>query len=77
VEWPIVWTRSVTARTAFARRCARGTRPGMTETERPDPDAPNESAPGHDIPEPPPDPEPAERPDPDAPNESAPGHAPS
>jgi hypothetical protein len=43
---------------------------------RPDPDAPNESAPGHEIPHAPSDPEPLQRPDPDAPNESAPGHAP-
>jgi hypothetical protein len=48
----------------------------MSETQRPDPDAPNESAPGHEIPEAPEEPEPADRPDPDAPNESAPGHAP-
>lgn len=44
------------------------------EGERPDVDAPNESAPGHEIPDPSEVPRPYQRTDPDAPNESAPGH---
>lgn len=48
-----------------------------TEAEKqPDIEAPNESAPGHDIPDPSKTPSPPERPDADAPNESAPGHNP-
>ena len=47
-------------------------RPGTTDVE-----GPNESAPGHEIPEPPAEsPEPQRQADPDAPNESAPGHEP-
>lgn len=39
-------------------------------------DAPNESAPGHEIPEPPDSAEPGDAPQFPAPNESAPGHRP-
>ena len=50
----------------------------MTETEENlDVEAPNESAPGHDIPtDAPENPGEAESADADAPNESAPGHNP-